>query len=165
MSTPISAPPEVLTATRPRGSEASLLANGRGSLRSAAFFRLALPMWMPHLPGQHYDVRLTAPDGYRAQRSYSAARGQTSGYPLVTLSCFVDQLGGQPIERPVSEINARWTFGRLTLLLAAQEGKPDEVDRELAANPLLRRLPAAPPSAASRRTLPEAPGASFACVA
>jgi ferredoxin-NADP reductase len=36
-------------------------------------FLLELPMWMPHLPGQHYDVRLTAPDGYRAQRSYSIA--------------------------------------------------------------------------------------------
>ena len=36
-------------------------------------FRLELPMWMPHLPGQHYDVRLTAPDGYQAQRSYSVA--------------------------------------------------------------------------------------------
>jgi ferredoxin-NADP reductase len=36
-------------------------------------FLLELPMWMPHLPGQHYDVRLTAPDGYRAQRSYSVA--------------------------------------------------------------------------------------------
>ena len=36
-------------------------------------FRLELPMWIPHLPGQHYDVRLTAPDGYRAQRSYSVA--------------------------------------------------------------------------------------------
>lgn len=36
-------------------------------------FRLQLPMWMPHCPGQHYDVRLTAPDGYRAQRSYSIA--------------------------------------------------------------------------------------------
>ncbi len=36
-------------------------------------FRLSLPMWMPHCPGQHYDVRLTAPDGYRAQRSYSIA--------------------------------------------------------------------------------------------
>jgi ferredoxin-NADP reductase len=36
-------------------------------------FRLDLPVWMPHLPGQHYDVRLTAPDGYRAQRSYSIA--------------------------------------------------------------------------------------------
>jgi ferredoxin-NADP reductase len=36
-------------------------------------FRIEVPMWMPHLPGQHYDVRLTAPDGYRAQRSYSIA--------------------------------------------------------------------------------------------
>jgi ferredoxin-NADP reductase len=36
-------------------------------------FRIGLPMWMPHLPGQHYDVRLTAPDGYQAQRSYSIA--------------------------------------------------------------------------------------------
>ncbi len=36
-------------------------------------FRFQLPMWMPHLPGQHYDVRLTAPDGYTAQRSYSIA--------------------------------------------------------------------------------------------
>jgi ferredoxin-NADP reductase len=36
-------------------------------------FRLDLPMWIPHLPGQHYDVRLTAPGGYQAQRSYSIA--------------------------------------------------------------------------------------------
>lgn len=36
-------------------------------------FRIELPMWMPHLPGQHYDVRLTAADGYSAQRSYSVA--------------------------------------------------------------------------------------------
>jgi ferredoxin-NADP reductase len=36
-------------------------------------FRIELPMWIPQLPGQHYDVRLTAPDGYQAQRSYSVA--------------------------------------------------------------------------------------------
>lgn len=40
---------------------------------SVKSYRLELPMWMPHLPGQHYDVRLTAPDGYVAQRSYSIA--------------------------------------------------------------------------------------------
>ncbi|HET9494011.1 MAG TPA: ferredoxin reductase [Chloroflexia bacterium] len=34
-------------------------------------FTLALPAWVKHRPGQHYDMRLTAPDGYRAQRSYS----------------------------------------------------------------------------------------------
>jgi ferredoxin-NADP reductase len=36
-------------------------------------FRITVPMWMAHLPGQHYEVRLTAPDGYSAQRSYSVA--------------------------------------------------------------------------------------------
>jgi len=36
-------------------------------------FRISVPMWLAHLPGQHYEVRLTAPDGYRAQRSYSIA--------------------------------------------------------------------------------------------
>ena len=36
-------------------------------------FRFDVPIWMEHLPGQHYDVRLTAPDGSRAQRSYSIA--------------------------------------------------------------------------------------------
>jgi len=35
--------------------------------------RISLPMWVAHLPGQHYEVRLTAADGYRAQRSYSIA--------------------------------------------------------------------------------------------
>jgi ferredoxin-NADP reductase len=29
--------------------------------------------WRGHLPGQHVDVRLTAEDGYQAQRSYSIA--------------------------------------------------------------------------------------------
>ena len=29
--------------------------------------------WQGHLPGQHVDIRLTAKDGYQAQRSYSIA--------------------------------------------------------------------------------------------
>jgi ferredoxin-NADP reductase len=36
-------------------------------------FTLQLPEWMRHLAGQHYDVRLTAEDGYQTQRSYSIA--------------------------------------------------------------------------------------------
>ena len=36
-------------------------------------FTLGLPAWRPHRAGQHYDVRLTAADGYQAQRSYSIA--------------------------------------------------------------------------------------------
>ena len=34
---------------------------------------LAVPEWIGHQPGQHVDVRLTAEDGYQAQRSYSIA--------------------------------------------------------------------------------------------
>ena len=34
---------------------------------------LLVPGWQGHLPGQHVDVRLTAEDGYQAQRSYSIA--------------------------------------------------------------------------------------------
>jgi len=36
-------------------------------------FTLSLPDWTPHRAGQHYDIRLTAEDGYQAQRSYSIA--------------------------------------------------------------------------------------------
>ncbi len=36
-------------------------------------FTVRLPEWRPFKAGQHYDVRLTAPDGYQAQRSYSIA--------------------------------------------------------------------------------------------
>jgi ferredoxin-NADP reductase len=36
-------------------------------------FTFTLPGWTPHRAGQHYDIRLTAPDGYQAQRSYSVA--------------------------------------------------------------------------------------------
>ena len=36
-------------------------------------FSLALPDWTAHRAGQHYDIRLTAADGYQAQRSYSIA--------------------------------------------------------------------------------------------
>jgi ferredoxin-NADP reductase len=39
----------------------------------AKTFRLALPEPSLHRAGQHYVVRLTAPDGYTASRSYSVA--------------------------------------------------------------------------------------------
>jgi len=34
---------------------------------------LEVPEWPGHRPGQHVDVRLTAEDGYQAERSYSIA--------------------------------------------------------------------------------------------
>jgi ferredoxin-NADP reductase len=38
-----------------------------------------VPGWPGHLPGQHADVRLTAEDGYSAQRSYSIASAPEPG--------------------------------------------------------------------------------------
>jgi ferredoxin-NADP reductase len=40
---------------------------------TATTFRLSLERPVRHRAGQHYVVRLTAPDGYTAQRSYSVA--------------------------------------------------------------------------------------------
>jgi len=47
--------------------------NIRPETANAKTLRLALPVPSTHLAGQHYIVRLTAPDGYRASRSYSVA--------------------------------------------------------------------------------------------
>jgi ferredoxin-NADP reductase len=46
---------------------------------------LMLPTWRGHRAGQHVDVRLTAPDGYQAERSYSIA-SPPEEQPLVTLT-------------------------------------------------------------------------------
>ena len=40
---------------------------------------LSVPGWPGHLPGQHVDVRLTAEDGYQAQRSYSISSASGAG--------------------------------------------------------------------------------------
>ncbi len=46
--------------------------------------KLDVPAWLGHRAGQHVDVRLTAEDGYQAQRSYSIASAPES--PGVTLT-------------------------------------------------------------------------------
>ncbi len=47
--------------------------------------RLASDAWHGHLPGQHVDVRLTADDGYQAQRSYSIASAPECGVLELTV--------------------------------------------------------------------------------
>jgi ferredoxin-NADP reductase len=51
---------------------------------------LDVPDWHGHRAGQHVDVRLTADDGYQAQRSYSIASSPEDGYLVLT----VEQLEG-----------------------------------------------------------------------
>jgi ferredoxin-NADP reductase len=69
---------------------------------------LDLPEWAGHRAGQHVDVRLTADDGYQAQRSYSIASGPEDSHLVLTVErlddgevspYLVDELGpGDPLE-------------------------------------------------------------------
>jgi ferredoxin-NADP reductase len=46
---------------------------------------LDLPDWPGHRAGQHVDVRLTAEDGYQAQRSYSIASSPEDDHVVLTV--------------------------------------------------------------------------------
>ena len=50
--------------------------------RSIAF---DVPDWQRHRAGQHVDVRLTAEDGYQAERSYSIASAPDDGHVVLTV--------------------------------------------------------------------------------
>ena len=72
------------------------------------------PAWSGHRPGQHLDVRLTAPDGYTAQRSYSIASAPEA--PHVEL--IVDTLPDGEVSpyltqelRPGDDLEIRGPFG------------------------------------------------------
>jgi ferredoxin-NADP reductase len=93
------------------------------------------PAWPGHRAGQHVDVRLTAEDGYQAQRSYSIASSPEDGQLVLTVErlddgevspYLVDEL------RPGDELELRgpiggyfvWeeTLGGPLLLLAGGSG-------------------------------------------
>jgi ferredoxin-NADP reductase len=52
---------------------------------SARTLVLDVPGWPSHRAGQHVDVRLTAEDGYQAQRSYSIASAPGAGRLALTV--------------------------------------------------------------------------------
>jgi ferredoxin-NADP reductase len=51
---------------------------------------LDVPDWPGHLAGQHVDIRLTAEDGYQAERSYSIASGPESAAIELTVELIDD---------------------------------------------------------------------------
>jgi len=51
---------------------------------------LEAPGWEGHKAGQHVDVRLTAEDGYQAQRSYSIASAPEDGHLILTVDRIED---------------------------------------------------------------------------
>jgi ferredoxin-NADP reductase len=100
----------------------------------AATFRFAVPTWAGHLPGQHLMLRLTAEDGYAAQRHYSIASApDDSGHLELTL----DHVEGgevsgwfHTVARPGDTVEVRgplsgffaWPGDRPALLLGAGSG-------------------------------------------
>ena len=65
------------------------MAATRDETGTARTIVLDVPGWPGHLAGQHVDVRLTAPDGYSTERSYSIASAPPdggSGPPVVELT-------------------------------------------------------------------------------
>ena len=55
----------------------------REETHRAKTIRFAVSNWPGHVPGQHADIRLTAEDGYRAERSFSiASPPEVSGLEL-----------------------------------------------------------------------------------
>ncbi|WP_320784480.1 ferredoxin reductase [Streptomyces sp. CRN 30] len=66
--------------------QTATLAEIRRETPRASTFRLAVPAWPGHLPGQHLMLRLTAGDGHVAQRHYSIASApDDSGHIELTL--------------------------------------------------------------------------------
>jgi ferredoxin-NADP reductase len=63
----------VTSALKPTGWQPARVVSIREETRRVKTIRFAVDNWPGHLPGQHADVRLTAEDGYRAERSYSIA--------------------------------------------------------------------------------------------
>ncbi|CAA9574926.1 MAG: Flavodoxin reductases (ferredoxin-NADPH reductases) family 1 [uncultured Truepera sp.] len=51
---------------------------------------LEVPDWPQHQPGQHLDVRLTAEDGYQAQRSYSVGSPPEDKHVAITVERLED---------------------------------------------------------------------------
>src|SRR5262245_10211004 len=69
---------------------AATIAAIRSETDSASTLVLDVPGWPGHVAGQHVDVRLTAPDGYSTQRSYSIASAPQDGRLELTVQRIAD---------------------------------------------------------------------------
>ena len=92
---------------------------------SARTIRLTAPGWGGHLAGQHIDLKLTAEDGYSAQRSYSLSRPADGEHVELTVQKIV---GGEVSPyltgvRPGEEIELRGPIGGWFVWRPAQEAR------------------------------------------
>jgi hypothetical protein len=70
--------------------------------------KLDVPGWPGHLPGQRVDIRLTAEDGYQAQRSYSIASPSEEDGVALTVELVPD---GEVSDYLVNEVRPEDKFG------------------------------------------------------
>ncbi|WP_324276216.1 FAD-binding oxidoreductase [Blastococcus brunescens] len=82
------------------GWRTAAVAGVRRPIRRSVELRLDVHDRIDHMPGQHYVVRLTAEDGYTAQRSYSVA--SAPGDPLVEL--FVERLDDGEVSTYLADV-------------------------------------------------------------
>jgi ferredoxin-NADP reductase len=82
------------------GWRTATVAGVRRPLARSVQLRLDVADRVDHLPGQHYVVRLTAEDGYTAQRSYSAASAPDD--PLVEL--WVERLDDGEVSTHLADV-------------------------------------------------------------
>jgi ferredoxin-NADP reductase len=75
---------------------------------------LDMPRWAGHRAGQHVDVRLTAEDGYQAQRSYSIASAPEDDHLVLTVERLEDgEVSPYLVDelRPGDELELRGPIG------------------------------------------------------
>ncbi|HEV7212241.1 MAG TPA: FAD-binding oxidoreductase [Blastococcus sp.] len=82
------------------GWRTATVAGVRRPIQRSVQLRLDVADRVDHLPGQHYVVRLTAEDGYTAQRSYSVASAPRD--PLVEL--FVERLDDGEVSTYLADV-------------------------------------------------------------
>ncbi|MFJ8492663.1 ferredoxin reductase [Streptomyces sp. NPDC094038] len=114
--------------------QAARLVEIRRETPRVSTFRFAVPGWVGHLPGQHLMLRLTAADGYVAQRHYSIASPPEDGGQVELTLDHVE--GGEvsgwfhQVARPGDTVEVRgplsgffaWPGDRPALLLGAGSG-------------------------------------------
>src|SRR6187397_2197247 len=80
--------------------------------------------WNGHRAGQHVDVRLTADDGYQAQRSYSIASAPEDGLEITVERLDEGEVSPWMVDvaRPGDSFDVRGPFGGWFVWDAAQGG-------------------------------------------
>ena len=116
----------MISVPKPTAWQAATAVAIRAETPRVKTIRFAVPDWPGHLPGQRVEVRLTAEDGYRAERAYSIA--SPPGVPGVELT--VERLEDGEVSpfltdelRPGDTIDLRGPIGGRFVWSAAAAGE------------------------------------------